>query len=90
MADIKAEVLMNDVPCQLVFNWDQTAVHYVPTGQWIMHRYKKKIIPIANSDDKHQITAVLAVTLTGEFLPTQLIYLRKTQHCHPKVPFLKD
>ena len=33
LADIKAEVLMNDVPQQLVFNWDQTAVHYVPTGQ---------------------------------------------------------
>ena len=49
LADIKAEVLMNDVPQQLVFNWDQTAVHYVPTGQWTMHRYKEKIIPIANS-----------------------------------------
>ena len=33
-----------------------------------MHRQKEKIIPIANSDDKRQITAVLAVTLTGEYL----------------------
>ena len=89
LADIKAEVLMNDVPQQLVFNWDQTAVHYVPTGQWTMHRYKEKITPIANSDDKRQITAVLAITLTGEFLPPQMIYQGKTPRCHPKVPFPK-
>ena len=78
---------MNNVPRQLVFNWDQTAVHYVPTGQWTMHYYMEKIIPSANSDDKHQITVVLAVTLTGEFLPPQMICQGKTQHCHPKAPF---
>ena len=55
-----------------------------------MHRYKEKIIPIANSDDKRQITAVLAITLTGEFLPPQMIYQGKTPRCHPKVPFPKE
>ena len=57
---------MNNVPRQPVFNWDQTAVHYVPTGQWTMYCYMEKIIPSANSDDKHQIIAALAVALTGE------------------------
>ena len=73
LTDIKAEVLFNDVRRELVFNWDQTAVKYVPTGEWIMHHYKEKIIPIANSDDKRQIAAVLAITLTGDFLPPQMI-----------------
>ena len=51
LAYVRAEVLMNDVHPQLIFNWDQTAIHYVSTGEWTMHRYKEKIIPTANSDD---------------------------------------
>ena len=52
-----------------------------------MHRAKEKIIPIASSDDKRQITAVLGVTMTGGYLPPQLIYKGKTLRCHPKVLF---
>lgn len=55
----KAEVLMNDI------NWDQTVC---ATGQWTMHQAKAKVIPITSSDDKRQITAVLATSLTGEYL----------------------
>ena len=90
MADIRAEVLMNDIHPQLIFNWDQTPLYYVPTGEWTMNKAKEKIIPIASSDDKRQITAVLAVTLTGEFLPPQLIYQGKTNRSHPTVQFPKD
>lgn len=86
LADIKAEVVMNEIPHDLIFNWDQTAIQLVPTGQWTMHRAKEKVIPIANSDDKRQITAVLAATLTGKYLPPQVIYKGKTPRCHPKVP----
>lgn len=39
LANIKAEVLINDIPPQLILNWDQTAIHYVPTGEWTMHKY---------------------------------------------------
>ncbi len=85
LSDIKAEVVMNDIPRELMFNWDQTGVKLVPTGEWTIHQAKAKIIPIANSDDKRQITAVLAATLTGEYLPPQLIYKGKTMRCHPKV-----
>ena len=42
-------------------------------------------MPIANSDDKRQVTALLAATLTGEYLPPQFIYKGKTVCCHPKV-----
>ena len=87
LADIKAEVIMNEVHPDLIYNWDQTAIHFVPTGQWTMHRYKEKVIPIAGSDDKRQITAVLAVTMTGEYLPPQLIYQGKNPRCHPKLAF---
>ena len=83
LADIQAEVVMNEIPTELVLNWDQTALHLVPTGQWTVHRSDEKVVPITNSDDKCQITAVLAVTITGEYLPPQLIYQGKTKRCHP-------
>ena len=38
----------------------------------------EKVIAIANSDDKRQITAVFAATMTGEYLPPQVIYKGKT------------
>ena len=49
-----------------------------------------KIIPVANSDDKRQITAVLAITLTGEYLPPQVIYQGKTSRYHLKVAFPEE
>ena len=55
-----------------------------------MHRYKEKIIPIANSDDKRQMTAALAITLTGEFLPPHIIYQGKMPRCHPKVSYPEE
>ena len=33
LADITAVAFMNDIPPQLILNWDQTAIQYVPTGQ---------------------------------------------------------
>ena len=35
-------------------------------------------------DDKRQITGTYCVSLSGEFLPIQLIYQGKTDQCHPK------
>ena len=78
---------MNEIPSQLILNWDQTGIQLVPAGQWTMHRANDKVIPIANADDKRQITAVLAATLTSEYLPPQVIYKGKTMHSHPKMSF---
>ena len=52
LADIAAETLMNDIPDELIFNWDQTGLHMVPTGEWTMHKNGDKVVPIAHSDDK--------------------------------------
>ena len=90
LADIQAEVVMNEIPIDLIFNWDQTGLQLVPTGQWTMNEAKAKRVVIANSDDKRQITAVFAATMTGEYLPVQLIYKGTTSRCHPKVLFPKD
>ena len=52
LADVQAEVIMNEVPAQLIFNWDQIALHLVPTGQWTMNKSGEKVVPISNSSDK--------------------------------------
>jgi len=41
-------------------------------------------VEIAAKDDKWQITALFACTLTGNFLPIQLIYQGITTKCQPK------
>uniref|UniRef100_A0A1X7SKG8 DDE-1 domain-containing protein n=1 Tax=Amphimedon queenslandica TaxID=400682 RepID=A0A1X7SKG8_AMPQE len=76
---------MNDIPPAMIFNWDQTGLQLVPTGQWTMNQSVEKMIPIAHSDNKRHVTAVLAASLTWEFMPPQIIYQGKTTRCHPTV-----
>ena len=46
-----------------------------------------KVIPIANADDKRQLTAVLAATAGGNYFLPQFLYKGKTTKCHPQVTF---
>lgn len=87
LADIAAEVVMKDIPREMIFNWDQTGLSIIPTGNRTMEREGAKVVSIAHADDKRQITAVLAVTATGEYLAPQLLYKGKTERCHPQVQF---
>ena len=43
---------MNDIPIDLVFNWDQTGIHFIPTGDWTMHQAKEKIIQLVTQMTK--------------------------------------
>ena len=53
----------------------------------MMEKRGTKVVPIANTDDKRALTAVLAVTASGEYLNPQLLYKGKTGRCHPTVTF---
>ncbi len=88
--DIKAVIEIEEIPCELVINWDQTGIHYVPVSNWTMAKEGSKRVEIAGIDDKRQITAVFAGTMAGEFLPPQLIYQGKTAKCLPLVEFPSD
>ena len=87
LADVAAEVLMKDIPENLIINWDQTGLSIVPTGDWTMEKEGTQAVPIAHSDDKRQLTAVLAITAGGDYLPPQLLYQGKTPKCHPEMSF---
>ena len=50
-----------------------------------MHHAGEKIIPITNSDDKCQVTAIFAASLTGEFLAPKQSTRARQSDPHPKV-----
>ena len=83
-------VTMEDIPAQLIFNWDQTGLNLVPVCSWTMAEKGSKRVETKGLDDKRQITGVFCGTLVGEFLPIQLIYAGKTARCHPSYEFPAD
>ena len=87
LLDIEAIVDLEDIPHELILNWDQTAINYLPISNWTIARQGSKKVKIAGVDDKRQITVALAGSLTGELLPLQLVYQGKTKQCLPKIKF---
>jgi tellurite resistance protein len=87
LLDIKAVVDMEEIPHDLIINWDQTGINYVPVSQWTMTKEGSKRVEIVGVNDKRQITAVFAGSLAGDFLPVQLVYQGKTKKCLPCVEF---
>ena len=73
---------MNEVPEELIFNWDQTALKFMATGKWTMNRAGEQIVMITNSDDKRQVMAVFAATLTGELQPPPRSSTKERQFLH--------
>ena len=90
LLDIKAVVDMEDVPPELVFNWDQTGISIVPGSSWTMELKGSKHVEIVGISDKRQITAVFCGTMAGGFLPLQLIYQGNTTACLPHYKFPDD
>lgn len=90
LAEIASIVEMEEIPPEMIFNWDQTGIHLVPVASWTMERQGAKHVEVAGITDKRQITAVFCGSLVGEFLPVQLIYAGKTKRCHANYNFPAD
>ena len=87
LLDIKMSIEMDEIPLAFVINLDQTSIHYVPAGSWTMEKEGTKRVEIVAADNKRQITVVFAATLSGDFLPPQLIYKGTTHRCLPTMVF---
>ena len=87
LADVVATVTMEDIPPELILNWDQTGIKMVPCSTWTMEQRGAKRVEMIGVNDKRQITAVFCGTLFGDFLPIQVIYKGKTPRCHPHFKF---
>ena len=84
LEDVVATVEMEEIPLELILNWDQTGIRIVPSNTWTMDQQGVKRVEIGGSGDKRQITAVFCGSIVGDFLPIQLIYQGKTARCHPR------
>ena len=80
-------VLEHKIDKSLILNFDQTPLGYTSPAKVTFTEFRASSVPIANLDDKRQITGTFTVSLNGEFLPIQLIYAGTTDNCHPKVSF---
>ena len=87
LKQVSAFVAVHTIPSSLVLNWDQTGINVLPSANYTMEQRGSKRIEIAGYQDKRQITATFAATLSGEFLPMQILYTGKTERCHPKHQF---
>ena len=47
LLDIRSLVVMEDIPKDLLINWDQTAMKIVPSSSWTMEKYGIKRVEIA-------------------------------------------
>ena len=87
--EIAKSVFEHKTPSDFILSFDQTP--FLGFACPLEATYKKgnsRIVPIANSDNKRQITGTFNVNLLGKFFPIQLIYAKTTNLCHPKVKFL--
>ena len=87
LLDIQNVLSLDEIIPALVINWDQTAIQYVPASSWSMEEEGVRIVVIAGKYDKRQITAVLAGTVSDDFLLPQLVYEGKTCCYIPSVNF---
>ena len=89
LLEIKNVIVMDEIPAQLVINFDQTGLNIVPTSDWTMETEGSKRVEVIGKDDKRQLTAVLAGTLDRDFLPSQIMYQGTTPRCLLKYEFPK-
>ncbi len=80
-----------NIPAQLILNSDQTPSSYVSVGKKTMAARGSKSVPIKGLTDKRNITLNFVISLSGEFLPIQIIYGGKTKASLPRgVVFPKE
>ena len=87
LGDVVATVTTEEIPAELIMNWDQTGVKLVPSSSWTMEKQGLKTVEMVSTDDKWQITGDFCGTIVGDFLAVQLIYQGKTLHSHPHYKF---
>ena len=70
-----------------MINLDQTHLKLVQCGNNTLAKKNSTNVTIAGSADKRSITGTFSITLSGNFLPVQLIYGGKTNQSLPRYKF---
>ena len=75
------------IPPELIIKLEETGIKLVPVENSTMAPEGSRRVEIAGLGDKRQITATFVITLSGAFLPMQLLYQGKTDSCRAKFTF---
>ena len=81
--EIVGNIERHNIPPSLIINLDQTPSKFVPGSKSTLAKKGSNNIPIIGMSDKRTITATFAITLSGTFLPMQIIYGGKTEQSLP-------
>ena len=79
-----------NIPSELIINMDQTPLPFFLVSSYTLLLKRDKTVLIRNCSDYRQITGTFAISMTGGFLPIQLIYQGKTDRCHPNFAFPEE
>ena len=60
-----ATVEMEEIPPELILNWDQTGIKLVPVSSHTMEKQGSARVEVAGANDKRLITALFCGSLTG-------------------------
>ena len=85
--EIHEPVKWFNIPKELVINTDQTPLPFVIVSSYTKDKKGNQRVPIARTTNYRQITGTFGVSLSGDFLPIQLIYQGKTKCCQPTYRF---
>ena len=90
--DIHKLVKRFNIPKELVINIDQSPLPFVLVSSDTMEKKgnQNQRVLVFGRTDYCQITGTFGVTLSGDFLPIQLIYQDKTKQCQPAYPFQRE
>ena len=87
LLDVRNVVTMDEICDEMIANWDQTGINYVPVSSWTMEKEGSKRVELIGKDDKRQITVTFAGSMNESLLPLQVIYQGKSTQCLPKFDF---
>ena len=75
------------MPSFLIVNSEEIGLKLIPQSEWTMEKERTKRVPIKGLDDKREVTVLLTITPSGDYLPPQVLCKGTTECCHPVYTF---
>lgn len=82
--DIQAIVELEEIPPEMIINWDHTGIHYVPVGNWTQAEKGSKRVEVAGSEDKDKLLQYLQEQDLVNFYRHKLFMLEKQRNVCPQ------
>ena len=81
---------MDEIPAELIVNFDQTALNYAPVTPWTMEKHGGKRVEVVVKDNQQRLQLLLQDHCQENHcheISPQLLYEGKTMRCLPHYKF---